>query len=216
MVMSQEIILEARRPFVKICGLTRAGDVALCEEVGADWLGFIFHPPSPRCVSAEFVAGLPRGRALRVGVFVRKDVDEVLRVMDRAGLDLAQLHGDQNQAFCRAIGPQRAVKVFWPQRFANLAELEAALQGFGECCRAVLLDAGTNGGGHGQSLDFALLANVRVPRPWLLAGGLGPENIQTALRQCSPNGLDFNSGVEDAPGLKSRDKLRQALDLLGR
>lgn len=212
----EDVQAESGRVLVKVCGLTRAEDVALCEELGADWIGFIFHPQSPRCVNAEFVAGLPRGRALRVGVFVQKDVDEVLRVMDRAGLDLAQLHGDQDQAFCRAIGPQRVVKVFWPQRFANLAELEATLQGFGECCRAVLLDAGTSGGGHGQSLDFALLANVRTPRPWLLAGGLGPKNIQAALRQCSPNGLDLNSGVEDAPGLKSRDKLRQALNLLGR
>jgi phosphoribosylanthranilate isomerase len=202
------------RFLVKVCGLTRAEDVALCAELGVDWTGFIFYPASPRNISVELAAALPRGRALRVGVFVRQDAHEVCRIMDRAGLDLAQLHGGQDASFCRVVGPRRVIKVFWPQRYPDLAELERDMRNFAPVCKAMLLDAGTSGGGHGQNLDFAVLRGLKCPKPWLLAGGLGPENIHAALGQCAPNGVDLNSGVEHAPGRKSGEMLRDAVRLI--
>ncbi|GAB6060339.1 phosphoribosylanthranilate isomerase [Desulfonatronum parangueonense] len=200
-----------RRPLIKICGLRRPEDVLLCDEMGVDWTGFIFHPPSPRSVDPKLVAGLPKGQAARVGVFVDQSAEEVLRIMEMAGLDLAQLHGGQDRKFCAAVGANRVIRVFWPQRYARRELLEQDLDAYASVCRWFLLDAGTSGGGHGASLDFAGLHGLNSPSPWLLAGGLGPENIRQALDQCTPDGLDLNSGVEVAPGMKSRLKLEMAM-----
>jgi phosphoribosylanthranilate isomerase len=207
-----------RAKIIKVCGLTRAEDVALCEELGVDWIGFIFHPASPRNVHVDQVTAIAKGQALRVGVFVRQGVEEVCSIMDRAGLDLAQLHGGQDQAFCRAVGPKRVIKVFWPQQYSRMEELKQDIEAYASeayaDCRVVLLDAGTSGGGHGRSLDFANLRGLRLPLPWILAGGLGPENIREALLHCTPDGVDLNSGVEDAPGRKNRMLLNNAVKLI--
>ena len=199
-------------PLIKVCGLRHHGDVALCEELGVNWTGFIFYPPSPRDMTPDQVRILPRGRAARVGVFVLQSAEEVREIMEQADLDLAQLHGSQDQRFCERVGPERVVKVFWPLRYPELTELERDMAAFASSCRAVLLDAGTSVGGHGVSLDFTTLARLTFPQPWLLAGGLGPENIQDALRKCRPWGVDLNSGVEDAPGRKSLLLLRTVLE----
>ncbi|SDB14411.1 phosphoribosylanthranilate isomerase [Desulfonatronum thiosulfatophilum] len=201
------------RPLIKVCGLLRSEDVLLCEELGVDWTGFIFHPASPRNADPKLVAALPRGKALRVGVFVDQSAEDVCRIMKEARLDLAQLHGRQDQQFCAALGRERVIRVFWPQRYAGRELLEQDLQAFASVCNWFLLDAGTSGGGHGASLNFRVLHGLNSPRPWLLAGGLGPENIRQALDRCLPDGLDLNSGVEDAPGKKSGPKLELALRL---
>jgi phosphoribosylanthranilate isomerase len=212
--MHEDVRQNDRRdaPLVKVCGLCRPEDARLCEELGVDWTGYIFYPPSPRNVTPEQVAALSRGRAARVGVFVLQSAEEVREIMDRAELDLAQLHGGQDRRFCEHVGPERVVKVFWPLRYPDLANLEQDMAAFASCCRAVLLDAGTAVGGHGVSLDFGTLAGLSFRRPWLLAGGLGPDNIQEALHECRPWGVDLNSGVEEAPGKKSPSCLRAVME----
>ena len=196
---------------VKICGMTRAEDVTGCSEAGADLLGFIFAAKSPRRVTPEQAAALPRTAAKRVGVFVEHTLDEVLAIMDAAALDFAQLHGGQDPAFCRAVGPERVIRAFWPQKYPDTAALTAAMEPFADAIRYALLDAGASGGGHGVPLDFSTLADFSPPMPWLLAGGLGPDNIAAALAQTKPHGLDLNSGVESSPGLKDLAKVRRSL-----
>ncbi|WP_371865488.1 phosphoribosylanthranilate isomerase [Fundidesulfovibrio magnetotacticus] len=213
---------------VKVCGMTLSAQVAALDSLGVDFLGFIFAAKSPRRVTPEHVASIPRGRAKRVGVFVEQDAAEVRRIMDAAGLDLAQLHGGQDERFCEAVGPDRVVRVFWPERHARAlaeagldadaarvrASLEAEMARFAGACALMLLDAGTSGGGHGTSLDFAGLAGLHAPRPWLLAGGLSPANAARAVREASPAGLDLNSGVEDAPGVKNLDMTKKTLNII--
>ncbi|MEW5772953.1 MAG: phosphoribosylanthranilate isomerase [Thermodesulfobacteriota bacterium] len=206
--------MDRQRLLVKVCGMTRQEDADACMELGADLLGFILHPPSPRNVAPEQAAAMATPGILRVGVFVRQDADEVRRIMEAARLDLAQLAGNQDPDFCRAVGAGRAVRVFFPERHAGIPELEAELARFAGCMRFALLDAGTSGGGHGRSLAFSSLAGIRSPAPWLLAGGLSPANLSEALSQCSPAGVDINSGVERAPGLKDRAKLEAAFAAL--
>ncbi|MYL84633.1 phosphoribosylanthranilate isomerase [Desulfovibrio aerotolerans] len=196
---------------VKVCGMTRAEDVIGCTEAGADWLGFIFAAKSPRRVTPAQAAALPRTSAKRVGVFVEQTLAEVLAIMAEADLDLAQLHGNQDADFCRAVGPQRVIRAFWPQKHPDLGSLAAEIAPFAGAVRFALLDAGTAGGGHGQSLDFATLAALSPPMPWLLAGGLGPDNLAEAVRLAAPHGVDLNSGVESSPGLKDLAKVRRSL-----
>ena len=196
---------------VKICGMTRAEDVAGCSAAGADLLGFIFAAKSPRRITPAQAAALPRTSAKRVGVFIEQTLAEVLAIMDAADLDLAQLHGGQDADFCRAVGPDRVIRAFWPQKHPTLESLAAEMAAFEGAVRYALLDAGTSGGGHGKSLDFAALAELAPPMPWLLAGGLGPDNVAEALRIAKPHGVDLNSGVESSPGLKDLQKVRRSL-----
>lgn len=198
---------------VKICGMTRPEDVAFCDQTGADLLGFIFHGPSPRNVSPAWVATQKPRHALKVGVFVRQDVDEIRRVADEAGLDLLQLHGGHSVEQCRELGPERVIRAMWPQRYANTALLAADMRLFAPVCRAILLDSGTSGGGHGKPLDTDQLHDLDVNHPWYLAGGLGPDNLARVLA-CGARGFDLNSGLESAPGIKDHTKVRHALNIL--
>ncbi|MFZ5811919.1 MAG: phosphoribosylanthranilate isomerase [Thermodesulfobacteriota bacterium] len=206
-----------RTPFFKVCGLTRPDDVAACLDAGAAMTGFIFAAKSPRRITPRAARDLPAAKALRVGVFVEQTPDEVLRIMDAAGLDLAQLHGGQDEAFCRAVGPDRVIKALWPEKLGSPRAVEEEMGRFAPVCRFFLLDAGTSGGGHGRAMDFSLVAGLESPRPWLLAGGLGPANIEAALDAAAPDGLDLNSGLERAPGVKDHQAIaRVAAILAGR
>lgn len=198
------------RKLCKVCGLTRAGDVELCSALGVDFTGFIFVPSSPRAVTPELAASLPRGPARRVGVFAGLPPEEMLAVADAAGLDLFQLHGGESPEVCARLGPERVIKVFWPETCSRGKLLED-MERFAPVCSFFLLDAGTGGGGSGTRVPFERLAGLETPRPWLLAGGLGPESLGPALASCSPDGVDLNSALEDAPGVKNPALLRRAV-----
>ncbi|WP_022660593.1 phosphoribosylanthranilate isomerase [Paucidesulfovibrio longus] len=202
---------------VKICGLTSVRDAEACRDAGADLLGFIFHPASRRNAAPEMVRAVHAGKARKVGVFVEQGPDEVAALAEAAGLDFVQLHGGQDEAFCAALGaefdPGRIVKVFWPERYAAVAELQPDLDRFAAHCSYYLFDAGTSGGGHGKSFDAGLLAGIAPARPWLLAGGLGPDNVAQALL-AGPHGVDMSSGVESAPGTKDMEKVRRVIRLV--
>jgi len=201
----------------KICGLTKAEDVALCHSLSADCIGCIFIPASPRFVKPQHAALLPDGPALRAGVFAGMDLDEVRNIARSARLDLIQLHGGEEPAFCRALGPERVIKTLWPEKLTP-EELDRELDRFAPVCAYFLLDAGTSGGGSGKSLKTDALRHIRPPRPWLLAGGLGPDNLLSTLAAfapgAGPNGVDLNSALESAPGIKDYELVRNTLALV--
>lgn len=199
---------------LKVCGMTLSEQVEAIDKLGVDLLGFIFAKKSPRYVTPEHVAGIKRGNAKRVGVFVEQDADEVNRIMEAAKLDYAQLHGNQDETFCRTVGPERVIRVFWPQRYDSLLALEQDMTRYADLCAFMLLDSGTSGGGHGASLDFAALARLKAPRPWLLAGGLSPDNAALAVQAACPAGLDVNSGVESAPGVKNIETVERVIQII--
>jgi len=180
------------RPLVKVCGMTRMQDVELCVDLGVDLLGFIFHPKSPRNADPDFVASVKTGKVSKVGVFVNQTAEEVLETMERCGLHAAQLHGGQDVDFCWKIGPDRVIRAFWPDTYPSP---QALLRGTG------------------NSIDIAMLQDIEILTPWFLAGGLGPHNIKEALT-ANPSGLDINSGVEKAPGIKDETKLREVFRIL--
>ncbi|MFW5731250.1 MAG: phosphoribosylanthranilate isomerase [Desulfonatronovibrionaceae bacterium] len=198
---------------IKVCGLTCQEDLEFCQEMGIDLTGFIFHPSSPRCVDPELAGGLKKKNELRVGVFVRQTPAEILDITDVAGLDLVQLHGDQDRDFCAQVGPERVMRAFWPERYSGPEELQAELEFFSHVCRFFLLDAGKNTGGHGRSITSPWLDQIRSPRPCFLAGGLGPENIEKMYFP-GISGVDLNSGVEAGPGgRKDKEKIKRVLKI---
>ncbi|MDR0827654.1 MAG: phosphoribosylanthranilate isomerase [Desulfovibrio sp.] len=197
----------------KICGLSRSEDVLLCHSLGVDFTGFIFTGESKRFISPEAAGALPSGPALRVGVFVNATADYILGCVKIARLDFIQLHGGESPEFCKKLGAERIIKTLWPRRYATDG-LQAEMEGYAGACAYFLLDAGQGGGGSGASLNFKDLAKIHPPRPWFLAGGLGPENLPVALHTCSPDGLDCNSALESAPGVKDHALLRRAVAVI--
>ena len=198
---------------IKVCGMTRTEDVEFCDTLGIDLLGFIFHPESPRNVAPEWAAAQKPRRALKTGVFVRQGVEEISAIAATAGLDLLQLHGGHTAEQCRDLGPERVIKTLWPQRYATTERLLADMLLFAPVCRAILLDSGKSGGGHGTSLNATELQRLKCPHPWYLAGGLGPHNL-TAMKFTGASGFDLNSGVESLPGIKDHDKVRSSFNIL--
>ena len=201
----------------KICGLTRPEDVALCHSLGADFIGFIFIPASSRFVAPERAAALPDGLALRTGVFAGTGLAEVHDIARLARLDFIQLHGGEDPAFCRALGPERIIKTLWPEG-RTPEEIDREMDRFAPVCKYFLLDAGQSGGGSGRRLNTEDLRHIHPPRPWLLAGGLGAENLLSTLAACAPlsgpHGVDMNSALESAPGIKDHDRVCKALSLI--
>ncbi len=202
-----------KRPKVKVCGMTRQEDVSLCSGLGAHFLGFIFHEGSPRNVRRDFAAGADAGSAAKVGVFVRQTADEVKEIIRECGLDYAQLHGGQDEEFCDAVGPDRVIKVLWPEKYDSPEALQADIVRFAPHCSHLLFDTGKSGGGHGRAMNLDIFQSIAIPKPWFLAGGLCAENTHAAL-QVEPDVLDLNSGVEAAPGIKDENKLRAVMQKL--
>lgn len=194
----------ARRPAsprVKICGLTRPEQALLAAELGADFIGLNFYPPSPRYVEpglAVEIAAAVRGAARVVGVFVNCPAEQIAAIDARVGLDLVQLHGDESPAQARVFAPRviRALRVAGP---LDPRWLESWEEVWG-----LLLDSHRPGlyGGTGESWDFATLGAVGAGRPVFIAGGLSPGNVRAAIAAARPWGIDVCSGVESVPGRK--------------
>lgn len=199
---------------IKICGMKSQDDLDLAARTGFDFCGFVFHPKSPRYIPPEAAARLDSGPMRRVGVFVDQDAEEIINIMTIARLDFAQLHGSQSMECARAIGSEKAVRVLWPERYDSPESLMADAGAYASSCAYYLLDAGTSGGGSGNALTWRNLAGLFFPRPWLLAGGLSPHNVLQAIKSCNPAGLDFNSGLEFAPGIKDRAKINLLMEIL--
>jgi indole-3-glycerol phosphate synthase / phosphoribosylanthranilate isomerase len=202
------------RVTVKICGITSVEDARAAVAAGADAIGLVFWPRSPRAVdvaTARAIAAVLPPFVLRVGVFVDAPEEEMRRIADEVGLDLVQLHGDETpEAVARA--PRRAVKAI---RVGPGFRPEEALR-YGGAAAALLLDTRLNGGapgGTGQAFDWSLVRPVREGTSFLLlAGGLTPENVRQAIAQVRPDGVDVSSGVESAPGRKDPAKVRAFVD----
>ena len=203
------------RTFVKVCGVRRAEDAALACALGADALGFVFWPASPRFVDPEraraIVAELPPFVSV-IGVFVDQSPDYVSSVATLVGLTAVQLHGDEDtEAYLKTWNRViRAVPVtpgFDPLRACR------ALPG----AATMLLDAHDpiRRGGTGRTIDWHCAAAAARLRPVILSGGLTPGNVVEALLRVRPYALDVSSGVESAPGVKDPEKLRAFFTALG-
>lgn len=198
---------EAPRLWVKICGLRTMQDVTVAVDAGADAVGFVFAPGSPRTVTADeartLIAGVPGG-VRTVGVFRGQPIDEVLAIADAAGVDTVQLHGDEPaSAFADARERGYAViRAVSAERW--LHETPAQRAAFGDT--PLLLDAPEPGSGTRSDADVS--GDAAPAGWWALAGGLDPSNVARLARRLRPSGVDVSSGVESARGVKDHDRIR--------
>jgi phosphoribosylanthranilate isomerase len=193
---------------IKICGITSAQDGRMVADAGADAIGLVFWPRSPRSVdiitARQIVADLPP-LIVRVGVFVDASREDLERTAQEVGLDVLQLHGSERPEDLARL-PRRVVKALRvdPQFSADQAARYA------DRCAGVLLDTGgtPQPGGTGQTFDWAIAREVRTRVPFLaLAGGLSPENVAAAIAQVEPDAVDVSSGVEASPGRKDEGRV---------
>ncbi len=195
---------------IKICGITNAQDAEAAVAAGADALGFVFYAQSPRCiepaVAKRIIAQLPPF-ILSVGVFVNQDQETIRNIYNECGLAFAQLHGDETPAFCESLGRPilRALRLRDRGSLLALAEYKGRIGVRGFVVDAFSAEAY---GGTGQTVDWSLAREVAKAAPILLAGGLTPGNVQEAVRQVQPYGVDVSSGVEERPGKKDHEKIR--------
>ena len=205
---------------IKICGITRADDAHYAAELGADFLGFIFVPDSPRYIDPKRAARIiaqvqwAGGKGTRhdgrpvesqplhcVGVFRDASVEEMRRVCAIAGNEYVQLHGNEPDEVVREIGKPAIKGVHVGETVPVVATSAEWL----------LFDTHDSklGGGTGRAFDWSLLSRVPRSKPFFLAGGLTAENVGDAIRAVRPDAIDVATGVESAPGVKDQAKLRK-------
>ena len=229
---------------IKICGITLVADAVMAGEAGADAIGLNFYEKSPRYVTverAQEIAQATRGGPHKFGVFVSAGLGEIVRMVRDVPLDGIQLHGDETPEFVHDLRAQLpvttrmsatsstldlvqccVVKAFRcaDSDLAAVAEFLRIGRGYGSLPDAVLIDSFVPGefGGTGATGNWARIAQQRDllgDLPLILAGGLTPENVAEAVKQCQPDWVDVASGVEISPGNKDPEKMKQFVAMAG-
>ena len=204
---------------VKICGITQSEQARAIAQQGATELGFICVQKSPRYLRADQIAAITSNlphSLNRVGVFANAEIPDIIQIVEQAHLTAVQLHGQETPTFCQQLRSQRpelelikAIAVKTPNSLTATEDYRLWVDAF-------LLDAYAPQqlGGTGQSFNWDYLKDFHPQRPWFLAGGLTPHNIQQALSVAQPDGIDLSSGVENSPGDKNLDLVAELFQTL--
>jgi phosphoribosylanthranilate isomerase len=196
------------RTRIKICGITRTEDLDAAVAAGADAIGFVFYPPSPRFLTAGQAALLARQVppfVTRVGLFVNAEAAVVRATLAQAPIDLLQFHGDEDAHYCEQFGRPyiKAARVKPNSTRDDLLEFARAYPG----AQGLLLDAWVEAyGGAGKSFDWSLIPE-NLPLPMVLSGGLHAGNVVDAVVKTRPWAVDVSSGVELSKGIKDAEKI---------
>src|SRR5208282_4931553 len=191
---------------VKICGITNIEDALAAVDYGADALGFIFFPESPRYVSPEtareIISFLPPF-VTTVGVFVNETEQKMREIMQHTGMNVLQLHGEESPALC--VAWHRVIRALRVKDFIDLKPLEACSK-----VSAFLLDTYSPGqfGGTGQIFNWDIAVEAKRFGRIILSGGLNPDNVEKAVKLVRPYAVDVSSGVEEKKGKKDLQKMR--------
>ena len=200
---------------IKICGITDAVALAVAADSGADLIGLVFFPPSPRSLTPDRAAQIVRNAppdVKKVGLFVDADDAAIDAVLAKVSLDLLQLHGSEPAARVAALKARTGRAVIKAVKLGEAADLAHAAPYLGVADR-ILFDAvapkgATRPGGNALSFDWSILAGNAPRGAWVLSGGLTPENVAEAIRITGATCVDVSSGVEDRPGVKNPAKIR--------
>jgi phosphoribosylanthranilate isomerase len=199
---------------VKICGIKDLAAMDAALEAGADMVGLVFFPASPRNVTPQEAAKLAaraRGKAKVVALSVDADDNLIDAIEASVAPDLHQLHGSETVARVSELRIRTNKQVMKALPIASASDL-APLAAYEAAADWILFDAkapkdATRPGGHGQTFDWSLLKNIKHTKPVMLSGGINPGNVAQAIQTVRPDAVDVSSGVESAPGVKDRDKI---------
>ena len=200
---------------VKICGLSTRETLDVALDAGADMVGFVFFPPSPRHLQLETARDLGKqanGRASKVALTVDADDATLANIVETLQPDLLQLHGTETVARLRDIKQKFGLPVMKVLAVETASDL-AALPGYAAVADSILFDArapkeATRPGGLGAVFDWHVLENLELKLPFMVSGGLHAGNVAEAVRVSRAGGVDVSSGVESAPGIKDPEMIR--------
>lgn len=195
----------------KVCGMRDAQNIRDVESLGVDWIGMIFWPKSKRYV-AEVPSYLPE-HLKKVGVFVDSTLDDILQHISDYQLDIIQLHGQESPDFAKALKPHTIIKAFNIEKADDLLQTEK-YKGIADY---FLFDTkGKMAGGNGQKFDWSVLTAYQGKTPFLLSGGIGPEDAESVKSFHHPRciGIDLNSRFESEPGFKDINQLKTFINKL--
>ncbi len=205
---------------VKICGVNAPEALRAAVEAGGEYVGLNFYPPSPRSVTPDQVAALAAAappRLCKVGLFVDVEDETIAVTLAAVGLDMLQLHGGESPARVAEIRARFGLPVMKVLKIAGSEDVAAA-EAYFRVADRLLFDAKPPKemtealpGGNALAFDWQLLAGTTWPLPWMLSGGLVPENVAEAAHISGARAVDVSSGIEDRPGLKNPDKIRAFL-----
>lgn len=194
---------------IKICGLTDPDEATACAELGIQAIGLVFYPKSKRCVSPEQALQITRAlpeTVQTVGVFVNKTADAMLEIAEKSGITGIQLHGREPPATAQKLKNNglTVIKALYLKGAPSVAEAER----YGADAFLVECAKGELPGGNAMAWNWQAAAGFGDRHPFILAGGLNPENACTAIEDARPHGVDVSSGVEASPGKKDMKKVR--------
>lgn len=196
------------RTRVKICGITRQQDIQSVVNAGADAIGFVFFPPSPRSVTIEQAQALAKhipAYVQMVGLFVNASVEEIQQALQHVPLDILQLHGDETPEQCQQIAKATGRRWYKAIQVKPELDLISTIQQYQDAgASAMLLDAWHPElkGGTGHSFDWKQFPQLDIPL--ILAGGLTPDNVEDAIKTTQAYAVDVSGGVESAKGIKDQ------------
>jgi phosphoribosylanthranilate isomerase len=197
---------------VKICGITRLEDALAAADSGADAIGFVFAKSSRKIAveKARSISGAVGPWIATVGVFVNEKPSEILRIAARCQLSAVQLHGDETPSQVKTLkaAPFKVIKAFRVDEKFDLGRM------MDFPADAFLLDAYVAGqyGGTGKVFNWGLLKKQKITKPWIVSGGLRPDNVAELLKICEPYGVDVSGGVEKSAGIKDKFLIRKFLE----
>lgn len=196
---------------IKVCGMREAENIREVEALGIDVIGFIFWPKSSRCVSTR-PDYLPVN-AKRAGIFVNEDIEQVRRIAVDYALDIIQLHGNESPEYARNLRNWKVIKAF---NIASEEDLESTVIYDGAVDYFLFDTKGKAVGGNGEKFDWEVLASYNGQSPFILSGGIGPDDTERVRTFYHPQciGIDLNSRFELSPGLKDITALRRFLSQL--
>lgn len=201
---------------VKICGITTPEMTFVAAGAGARFVGFVFVPQSPRFIDCErarlLSRQLPTG-VRSVGLFVNPDDETLSRVLGAVSLDMIQLHGEESPARIQEIKSRYHLPIIKAVSISGTDDV-TKIDDYLPVIDWILFDAkapenSNIAGGNGTPFDWTILKGRKFPKPWMLSGGLTPDNIGDALSILSPDAVDVSSGVESSRGIKDADKIRE-------
>lgn len=203
-----------KNPIVKVCGVTDLHQAIIMEAWDVSYLGFNFVKKSKRYITADAASEITaemQPSTICTGVFQNHSFEEIISIIETAGLDCIQLHGDESPEFCAKFDLP-VIKVFHMDESFDLSTVNK----YSESCAIFLFDSKIQGqaGGTGEVFDWKKLDNFARKKPFWLAGGLGVSNIQEAIEIFKPDGIDLNSKIEIAPGDKDLKLLEECLSLI--
>jgi phosphoribosylanthranilate isomerase len=202
----------------KICGLSTPETLDAAVEAGARFVGFVTYPASPRHIASNDVlkalgARVPKG-VIRVGLFVDPDDALLDERLATGAIDLLQLQGSETPERLAAIKARTGKPVMKAIGVGEAGDVERAIAAYASVADRLMFDAakGTLPGGNARAFDWTILSGRRVPLPWLLAGGLTPDNVAEAVKVTGASAVDVSSGVESSRGVKSIGLIRAFLE----